>query len=147
MGFNLKSGNSSALPFKEMGASPAKGIFSKKEKAEPAAALTRPSSTKYVSPSKFGMDMGSMMGGAGGDAAAEGGAAAGGGGGEGGLDLSKATTTDAKGMTENVDKSKQSPAGDDKPKEKKKPSDKKSSGGGSKGPNVGPPPTIAGAQI
>ena len=52
MGFNLKSGNS-ALPFKDMGASPAKGIFSKKEKAEPAAALTRPSSTKYASPSKF----------------------------------------------------------------------------------------------
>ena len=68
-------------------------------------------------------------------------------GGGGGFDLSKATTTDAKGMTENVDKSKQSPAGDDKPKEEKKPSNKKSSGGGSKGPNVGPPPTIAGGQL
>ena len=58
MGFDLKSGNS-ALAFKEMGASPNKGIFSKKEKAEPAAALTRPSSAKFASPSK--MDMSSMM--------------------------------------------------------------------------------------
>ena len=65
------------------------------------------------------------------------------GGGE--FDLSEATTTDAEGMTENVDESKQSPADDDKPKEEKK-EDKKKSGKG-KGADFGPPPMIHGAAI
>jgi len=149
MGFNLKSGNSSSLKFKEMGATPAKmdasmlggmmggmgggGGKGKKDEVQPAnvqgAALWAQSSPAQM------------------DASMLSGAADSGGGAE--FDLSEATTTDAEGMTENVDESKQSPADGDKPEEEKKEEkkeDKKKPKKG-KGANFGPGARIQGALI
>ena len=61
------------------------------------------------------------------------------------FDLSEATTTDAEGMTESVDESKQSPADGDKPKEEKKEDKKKPKKG--KGANFGPGAAVQGAAI
>ena len=160
MGFNLKSGNSSSLKFKEMGATPAK---------MDASML----SGMMGGGDKGGGGLGGMMGGGGGkgkkdevqsanvqgaalwaqsspaqmDASMLSGAADSGGGAE--FDLSEATTTDAEGMTENVDESKQSPADGDKPEEEKKEEkkeDKKKPKKG-KGANFGPGARIQGALI
>jgi hypothetical protein len=139
MGFNLKSGNSSSLKFKEMGATPAKmdasmlgGMMGGGDKGKDAIQPAKiQGAALWAQSSPAQMDASMLSG-----AADSGG---------GGFDLSEATTTDAEGMTENVDESKQSPADGDKPKEEKKEDKKKP--GKSKGANFGPPPTIQGAAI